>query len=191
MTDPDPRLLEATTAVLAEHGWAGLTLERIAAEAGMSRPTLWRQGVTRDALVTALLARLAEAYRDAMWTALTADGSGRERLERAINALFDVADEHLLLLAATDTAFHEAGPPRGVPRTPYIEPIVRLLRDGLADGTVSLSQPDKVDEAAVVLFNIVWTYVHLRSRHGWSPRRTRNALLPTLLLGLTPRSDAG
>jgi AcrR family transcriptional regulator len=54
----DDRLLDAAVAVLDEHGFAGLTLERVAERAGRSRVTLWRQGVTQDALLDGLLARL-------------------------------------------------------------------------------------------------------------------------------------
>src|SRR5689334_10371380 len=46
----DARLREATIAVLHERGWDGLTLERVAEVSGRARSTLWRQGLTREAL---------------------------------------------------------------------------------------------------------------------------------------------
>lgn len=190
MTEPDPKLLEATIDVLAAHGWTGLTLERVAKAAGVARPTLWRQGVTRESLAGALLERLARSYREAMWPAVVSEGPARERLERALDALFDVADEHLPLLVATDTAFHEAGRTPSVPATSYVEPLARLLQDGVADGSIRLGDPGLVQERAVVLFNLVWTYVHLRARHGWSTSRTRSALLPVALGGLVPPEHA-
>lgn len=186
----DPSLLDATVAVIAEHGWEGLTLERVADKAQLSRPTLWRRGIGRDQLITALLSRLAESYRQAMLNAILTEGTGRERLERAINALFEVADQHLLLLSTTDTAFHEAGPDRGVQHVPYISPLERLLRDGIADGSITWTSDTKLEDYAVVLFNIIWTYVHLRTKHGWSARRTRTALLSPLLAGLNDPSAA-
>src|SRR5215831_15238629 len=94
----DPAVLDATVAVVADGGWDRLSLERVAASAGVSRVTLWRQGVTRDGLVDALLVRLSEDYRDAMWPVLAASGTGRDRLEAALVALCDVADRHLELL---------------------------------------------------------------------------------------------
>jgi AcrR family transcriptional regulator len=180
----DRPILDAAVAVIAEHGWDGLTLERVAERAALSRPTLWRRGIRRDQLIAAILKRLAESYREAMLGAVLTEGSGRDRLERAMNALFDVADQHLQLLSASDTEFHEAGPARGVRHTPYISPLERLLRDGIADGSIAWSDGRKIEDFAVVLFNIVWTYVHLRAKHGWSARRTRNALLPPLLASL-------
>jgi AcrR family transcriptional regulator len=180
----DPTVLEATIAVLAKHGWEGLTLERVAETAEVSRPTLWRRGITRELLIQALLSRLADTYREAMLGAVLSEGNGRERLERAMQALFDVADEHLQLLSATDTAFHEAGPERGVQPTHYVSPLERLLRDGIADGSITWADEGGLKDFAVVLFNVVWTYVHLRTRHGWSSARARTALLRPLLAGL-------
>src|SRR5436190_21416799 len=99
-------LLEATVAVLGDEGWDRLSLERIAERAGTSRVTLWRRGITRDALVDALLTRLTDDYQRSLWSILTSPGTGRARLEGALRALCEVADRHLQLLLASDTAFH-------------------------------------------------------------------------------------
>ncbi|HKE52077.1 MAG TPA: TetR family transcriptional regulator, partial [Actinomycetes bacterium] len=61
----DDSLRAAAITVLREQGWDGLTLERVADVAGRARSTLWRQGVTRDSLVAALVGELAEDYRKA------------------------------------------------------------------------------------------------------------------------------
>ena len=76
----DEELRRATIAVLRERGWDGLTLERVAEAAGRARSTLWRQGLSREALVTALIGDLAEDFRASMYPILTAGGTGRERL---------------------------------------------------------------------------------------------------------------
>src|SRR3954463_8675803 len=94
----DETLRTAAIAVLAEHGWAGVTLERVAERVGRSRVTLWRQGLTVEGLLNALLDELAEDYRDTMWPVLTATGTGRELLVRSLNALFDVIDRHVPLM---------------------------------------------------------------------------------------------
>src|SRR5215468_10096518 len=96
---------EATLAVLRERGWAGLTLERVAEAAGRARSTLWRQGLTREVLIQGLLGELVDDFRASMFPILTAEGTGRERLERGLRALCELADRHLPLLLATDEAF--------------------------------------------------------------------------------------
>ena len=47
------------------------------------------------ALVAALLRDLAAAYREAMWPALVGPGDARQRLKRALDALFGVIGAHL------------------------------------------------------------------------------------------------
>ena len=76
----EPELQAATIAVLRERGWDGLTLERVAEVAGRARSTLWRQGLTRDVLIGALVGELAEDFRASMYPVLTPAGTGRERL---------------------------------------------------------------------------------------------------------------
>jgi len=175
-------LLDATVAVLAEEGWDRLSLERIAERAGTSRVTLWRRGITRDTLVDALLTRLTDDYQRSLWPILTSSGSGRGRLEAALRALCEVADRHLHLLLASDTAFHEAQS-RADPRPSFVEPLVRLLHDGVADG--SLREPADYADRANALFNTVcWSYVHLRGRHGWPAERTSTHVLDLVLNGV-------
>src|SRR5262249_23834132 len=77
-TSSDAELLEAAKRAFAAHGYAGATLERIAAEAGVNRVTLHRRGVSKDGLLAQLAARGTEVYQQQMWPALTGPGSGAE-----------------------------------------------------------------------------------------------------------------
>ena len=184
----DQQILEAGRRALQKHGYAGATVDRIAREAGLTRVTLHRRGVTKDGILTALAERGAEDYRAALWPALTAAGSARERMELALAALCESAEENLELLVAlraqADAVFHDGAGGEQLTRTVFTEPIERLLRDGVADGTLRALDPV---EAATVLFNQVgWTYVHLRTGHGWKPARARAATLDMALHGLAP-----
>jgi len=185
----DPRLLQAAVAVLARSGWDGLTMEAVAEEARLSRVTTWRLGATRDALIRSLLLSLEEDYRLAMWPALTAAGSARDRLALAVLALFDVAEAHLPLLMASDQVFHRAS----VSGLNFNEPFSRLFRDGLDDGSLAPPGGD-ADRAADFFFNTAcWPYVHLRGRHGWD-RETLCTQLSTVLLPKvvdSPRTTSG
>ena len=180
-----PRVSEelhrATIAVLRERGWEGLTLERIAEEAGRARSTLWRQGLTREVLVTALAGELAADFRETMFPNLTTGGTGRDRLERGLVALCELLDRHLPLMLATDEAFHQETAPGQPPD--YLHPFIQFLREGAADG--SLDPGDDLVETANVAFNAVaWTYVHLRGRHGWPAERTTSCVVDVVLNGL-------
>jgi AcrR family transcriptional regulator len=186
----DARILSAAREAVERHGWREATLERIADEAGLSRMTLHRRGVTRAAVLDGLANVLEQEYRAALWPALTAPGSARERLELACAAMCEMSERNLELLAALgdaprDTIFHEPGE-AVLTRTVFTEPVERLLRDGAADG--SLRAQAAPAETATVLFNLIgWTYRHLRRGHGWAPERARRGVLAIALEGLAAR----
>jgi AcrR family transcriptional regulator len=185
----DQGLLDGAQRAIERWGWHEATLERIATEAGVSRMTLHRRGVTRDGLLGALSERLEAAYRSGMWPALTAPGSGRERLEQALAGYCEAVEANLELLAALaeadhNTIFHEDGP-RGLTRPAFTEPIRRLLQDGAADGSLAAEDPE---ETATLLLNLVsWTYRHLRRGHGWDAERARDGVLRIALDGVAAR----
>jgi AcrR family transcriptional regulator len=176
----DDGLRRATIEVLRERGWEGLTLERVAGVAGRARSTLWRQGLTLEVLVGALVGELAADFRDTMYPILTSGGTGRDRLERGLVALCELLDRHLPLMLATDEAFHQDTAPGQPPD--YLHPFIQFLREGAADG--SLAPGDDVVTAADVAFNAVaWTYVHLRGRHGWPVEKARSRVVGVVLNG--------
>jgi len=184
----DEQLLDAGRRAFGRFGYHGATAERIAEEAGLSRVTLHRRGVSKELILEALSERAVEAYRAALWPALTASGSGRERLEQALHALCGVAEEHLELLLAlraqSDRIFHEDAEGEALTRTVFTEPLERLLRDGAGDGSL---RPVDAQETATVLFNLVgWTYIHLRTGHRWPPERSR-AVIQVAVEGLAGR----
>jgi AcrR family transcriptional regulator len=184
----DDRLLDAAVAVLAEHGPAGLTLERVADRAGRSRVTLWRQQVSQESLVDGLLARLTRDFRDSMWPALAEGGTGSQRLLSALTALCDVVDAHLPLLAVADDAFDRAAERmRDITGQTFsfLDPFVASLRAGVADGSLDPHATPVEDAAATVFATACWGYLHLRRRRGWSPERARSAVVALVTTGLS------
>ncbi len=184
-----PALLTAGRRAFTRHGYHGATVERIAQEAGVSRVTLHRWGVTKDLLLAALVEEAVHDYQRRMWPALTGTGSVPDRLEQALSALCEAAEEHMGLLIAlrakTDEVFHEQGE-EALTRTVFTEPLERLLHEGRVDGSVRVSDPGR---GATVLFNLVgWTYIHLRSGHGWSIDSAEAAVLDTALHGVLDRT---
>ncbi len=183
----DPHILAAARRTIERDGWRDATLERIAGEAGLSRMTLHRRGVTREAVLGSLAKALEAEYQGALWPALTAPGTARERLEQALDALCDLCDANLELFAALGESerwgiFHEEGD-AVLTRTVFTGPVERLLRDGASDGSIRpLEDPA---ETATVLFNLVsHTYRHLRRGHGWPPERARRGVLALALDGI-------
>lgn len=187
-SEVDPRVLRAAERVLRRDGWDALSIERVSEEAGISRVTLWRQGLTRERVLEALLRELAVDYRDAMWPVLTSSESGRSRLATALGVLCDVAERHLALLQVSDAVFHQARSAFG-PQASFVEPIERIVHDGIRDGSLD-RRPDP-QELAEVLFNgVCWPYVHLRGRHGWSPEHARSSIVALVMPGAGASSPA-
>src|SRR5438552_2449002 len=186
----DDAVLDAAQAILEEHGLEGLSLERVAERAGRSRVTLWRQGVTKESLITGLLQRLTDDFQQEFWPALTGSGSGRQRLSASLKALFEVADRHLDLLAVSDQVFHWAAERCEFPggSQGFLGPFVNALLLGARDG--SLVNQERAADTADVLFNTAcWGYVHLRHRHGWARARARSQIHEMLIGGLTGRKS--
>jgi AcrR family transcriptional regulator len=186
VAEVDAELREATIEVLRERGWDGLTMGRVAEVAGRARSTLWRQGLTIEVLVAALVGELAADFQAAMYPVLTSVGSGRERLERGMQALCELLDRHLPLMLATDEAFHQDAAPGQPPD--YLYPFIHFLREGAEDG--SLAPGDDLVATADVVFNTVaWPYVHLRGRHEWPADRARTRVIGLVLNGVASRKE--
>ena len=186
-TDAD--ILDAAVQVIEEFGYRGLTLERLAVAAGTSRMTLHRRDTTLPGVVAGLSLRAVAELRDALFPILTATQPASERLMAALDAMCDVADRHLPLLAGlfSDDAgvFHAAPDETGALPTDeaFVAPFAKLLADGELDGTLH-AQPDRT-EAATVLFNTAgWGYVQLRHAQGWPPERARRGVLRLVMTGL-------
>lgn len=185
----DAGLLDAAGVVIAEHGFGGLTLARLADVSGVSRMTLHRRNVTIDHVVTALGVRAAGELRDALFPALVGTDPADRRLRVALEAMCEVADRHLPLLAGLfaddDGVFHAEPDDTGALPTDaiFVAPFAKLLADGAADGSlVVVGDPLEV---ATVLFNVAgWGYVQLRHAQRWPAERARNGVLDLVLSGL-------
>jgi AcrR family transcriptional regulator len=182
----DATLLDATRELLAEVGFDGVSLERVAERADRSRVTLWRQGVTKETLVTGLLQRLTDDFQQVFWPVLNTSGSGRDRLAGCVDALFEVVDHHLDLLAVSDEVFHWASERCAFPGGThgFLGPFVGALELGGRDG--SLAYQGSAEDAADVVFNTsCWGYVHPRARHRWSRKRARSQVRALVLTGVS------
>jgi AcrR family transcriptional regulator len=185
-----PHIVDAARHVLAQDGLAAATLERISAAAGISRMTLHRRGVSKRDILQAIAQRLEGDYRDAMWEALVAKGSGLERLVMALERQCDVTERNLAMLEALsaparEDMYHEPSEGSELTRKVFVEPIERLLLDGAADGTLASTD---AGETATVVFNMIGhTYRHLRTGHGWSAERARTAVVRLAIEGLATR----
>ncbi|HWI74622.1 MAG TPA: helix-turn-helix domain-containing protein, partial [Baekduia sp.] len=102
-------LLDAGVAVAERHGLAGLSVNRVVAEAGVAKGTFYVHFADRNAFVDALHARFHDAVDAAVATAITGTEPGPDRLILGIEAYLDVclrdrAVKALALEARSDPA---------------------------------------------------------------------------------------
>ena len=182
-------LLDVAVELLHERGWSALSLEAIAQRAGVSRATVWRQGLTRAAVERALRHRLIADYKELMWEPLTESGPGEQRLAGALRARRMVAERNLPLLAHTETAFHGPDLDAVGITLDFYGPWLRILDLAVADG--SLAPPDEPRMFIGAVTNMaLLTYVHLRVYHadnGWTPQRTATFIVDLVSRGYLPR----
>ncbi|MEZ0240345.1 MAG: TetR family transcriptional regulator [Chloroflexota bacterium] len=91
------RLLDAAFEVVAEFGMSRLTMDDVAARAGMTRATLYRYFPSRDALFLELLLREEERFLDGVRAALAVDADLVDALEDSIAFCLRYARQHPLL----------------------------------------------------------------------------------------------
>jgi TetR/AcrR family transcriptional repressor of uid operon len=82
------RILQATFKVLCRHGYGKLNLSDVAAQAGISRPTLYKSFSSKDELLAAFSVFELRLLRTELARAI-ADRTGRERVEALLRFLVD------------------------------------------------------------------------------------------------------
>lgn len=181
----DDGILDAAQRVISERGLHAATLEGIAQAAGVSRVTLHRRGLGREEIIGALADRALARYQRALWPVLTAPGPARERLEHALVVICEQTEAHLALLVGLQ-AMASPGDHDDVhaqlTRPEFTEPLERLLRDGVADGTLRAGDPVETATALVTL--VGYTYLHLRHVHLWSPEHAQRCVHDLALHGV-------
>ncbi len=108
------RIMAAAREVLAEHGASGLSMNAVAASAGVGKGTIFRRFGDRDGLTHALLDAHTIELQDAFLSGPPPLGPGApagERLEAFMRALVVFQDTHLEIVLAADRPVTRAPPP--------------------------------------------------------------------------------
>jgi AcrR family transcriptional regulator len=87
------RLIEAAQTVFAREGLRGASMERIAAEAGVARATVYAYFTDKEDAFVQVAERLAQMLVDTVTQALAGEGSAGERIRGAIVAKKTLAYE--------------------------------------------------------------------------------------------------
>lgn len=98
------RILDAAFDAVADFGLSRLTMEDVAARAGLSRQTLYRYFPAKDDLLTALVLREEERFLDGVRAAFATEERLEEAIAEAVTFVLRYARRHPLLdrLLSTD-----------------------------------------------------------------------------------------
>jgi AcrR family transcriptional regulator len=163
-------ILDATERLLAKG--ASLNMRAVAAEAGVSRPTLYAHYKTLGEVVEAAVARVVGASLAAIEAAEPAAGPANEALERMVAASW----AQLARFDALARGAREHLPPGGVSRThaPLVKPLHDLVERGRSDGTF------RSDVPADWLVTMYFAIVHGADDHVHAHRVARRRALELL-----------
>jgi AcrR family transcriptional regulator len=143
-TDVEDAVAEATLQLLAEAGYAALSLEAVARSTGISRPTLYRRWSSKATLVAEVISRSAppverhvgDDLRDNIWKTYWGLSTG-----------FDASGVAPTLLVLVGEAQHDAELRKSL-RENYLAPreqaAVALLEEAIASGLLRNDLPARV-----------------------------------------------
>lgn len=97
MSDARERILRAAVEAAAIHGLSRLSVADVAKRAGLSRPTLYKQFESKDALVAAAVQREAAAIVDAVRTVVETTDDPHAALEAGVLTALRLVRDHPLL----------------------------------------------------------------------------------------------
>jgi AcrR family transcriptional regulator len=171
-------ILEATAALLTEHGLRSVTMAQIAERAGIGRATLYNYFSDVEAILAAWHERQIASHLEYLAAVRDRAGDARERLEAVLEAFALISHEshghHDSELAAF---LHRDG------RVPRAEHQVRdMIRDLLTEGAESGELRDDVapDELASYCLHA------LTAARGLSSKAAVRRLVAVTLAGLRP-----
>lgn len=94
------QLLDAAAAIIVEHGAAAMSMERLAAEAGVSKALPYKHFENAEAVLAALYRRETTALGRGVWQALSTIDPGDDPVRAGVRAYFDEVSRRAPVLAA-------------------------------------------------------------------------------------------
>lgn len=88
------QLLDVALATFAEHGYGGVTMERVAEAAGVTKPVLYQHFGSKRALYLELVDDVADRLEGAVVKATADASSPREQVEAGFRVYFRFVTEH-------------------------------------------------------------------------------------------------
>lgn len=153
--DPDDTIMRATYRALSTHGYAGLTMKRIADEYGKSTAAIHYHYDTKDDLLAAFLDFILDQFKDTVHEVETTDPE--ERLELLLDQLLVNADDHPDLLIAmlamrSQAPYNESFSERFQQNDVYVRYLLETVIDqGIDEGVFADADAEHVARALMTI----------------------------------------
>jgi AcrR family transcriptional regulator len=158
---PEEEIMHATYEALCEHGYAELTVQRIAEQLGKSTAAIHYHYDTKDELLVAFLRYLLDGIDE--WLDREPDADPRRRLEALLDGLlpaephderFTVAMLDMRAQAPHNDAYRE----QFVERDAYTRELLEsAIADGIDEGTFRGREPETVARSLMTVVDGGWT----------------------------------
>lgn len=181
-------ILDAAFDLVSRKGFAKVTIEAIAAQAGVGKPTIYRWWRSKGAvMLEAMNEELGDdfAYPDTGDIAADLTTQVTAVSQRLITGKFSEAYKGVMSEAQNDPALMKAF------RETILEPSLVECRARL-DSAVAAGQL-RSDVPVDVMVDLLYAPIHYRHFLGFGDEAVRQSadLIPHVLLGLRPRPDSG
>ncbi|WP_225336456.1 TetR/AcrR family transcriptional regulator [Halomicrobium urmianum] len=154
-SDPDAEIMRATYRALCEHGYADLTIKRIAEEYGKSTAAIHYHYDTKEDLLAAFLDYVLDQLVDAIHEVETTDPE--QRLDLLLDRLLVDAEDHEELLIAmlemrSQAPYREAFGERFQQNDEYVRYMIRTVIDhGIDEGVFRDADAEQVARSLMTI----------------------------------------
>lgn len=142
-------IYEAAVAVLAEHGAAGMTMERVAAAANLAKGSLYSYFDSKQDLLQFVHGKVIEPIQKSVEDLLHGDLPALGKLETILRMIFDHTAKHqelFRLLLSDDDARLLLSPADRTNRQVAVGHFAEIFRQGMAEGLFRPSDPTHLAE---------------------------------------------
>ena len=177
------RVLDATASITVEHGWAAVTMAKVAAMAGVSRQTVYNEYGAKPALGLAMVLRELERFLAGVAHELDTHDDLGEAIRSAAERTLRTAQDNPLLnrMLASAHNVSAGGPGADNELLPFLttdaEPLILAAKDVIAARITRFPDlgmtPAELDAAIDAIVRLVLSHV---MQPGHAPARTADDL---------------
>jgi len=156
-------ILDAAQALLARHGYAGLSMRELALESGLAKATIYHYFQDKEEIFRQVLERDMQSVHEHLLRAIAAESSSLAKLRAVIYTLFSLMQARRTImmsvlreLGENKQVFHEV---ICAHRDTHLKLLMELIQAGIDEGVF---RPVNVEYTTYSLLGMINTFVFFR-----------------------------